>query len=86
MGWALIPTLRPVSRPLRKNSLSPSALSVLRNYWVNMQSCVDGLKDIEYDLQDSSRWEFMVRLGIFFLYSPMDSSISTLGPFPVPVT
>jgi hypothetical protein len=41
-------------------------LSILRNYWVNMQSCVDGLKDIEYDLQDSSRWEFMVRPGTFF--------------------
>eukprot|EP00730_Choanoeca_flexa_P019022 TRINITY_DN9278_c0_g1_i14.p5 TRINITY_DN9278_c0_g1~~TRINITY_DN9278_c0_g1_i14.p5 ORF type:complete len:108 (+),score=12.25 TRINITY_DN9278_c0_g1_i14:267-590(+) len=31
-----------------------------RNVWVNMQSCRDGLKDMDYNLQDSARWEYVV--------------------------
>ena len=31
-----------------------------RNYWVNMQSCIDGTAGLLFDLGDSSRWEFML--------------------------
>ncbi|NWJ00444.1 DRC7 protein, partial [Crypturellus undulatus] len=31
-----------------------------RNYWVNMQDCSNGCKDLIFDLGDSIRWEFML--------------------------
>ncbi|XP_067159026.1 dynein regulatory complex subunit 7 [Apteryx mantelli] len=31
-----------------------------RNYWVNMQDCWNGCKDLIFDLGDSVRWEFML--------------------------
>lgn len=29
------------------------------NYWVNMQTCLDGLKNISFDLGDNRKWEYM---------------------------
>lgn len=29
------------------------------NYWVNMQPCVNKLKDVVFDLGDNSKWEFV---------------------------
>ncbi|XP_015268298.1 PREDICTED: dynein regulatory complex subunit 7 [Gekko japonicus] len=31
-----------------------------RNYWVNMQDCWNACKDLEFDLGDPVRWEFML--------------------------
>nr|XP_056718780.1 dynein regulatory complex subunit 7 [Euleptes europaea] len=31
-----------------------------RNYWINMQDCWNGCKDLEFDLGDPVRWEFML--------------------------
>jgi hypothetical protein len=31
-----------------------------QNYWVNMQTCYDGLKGISFDLGDNSKWEFVL--------------------------
>ncbi|KAI8815434.1 hypothetical protein BJ742DRAFT_876531 [Cladochytrium replicatum] len=30
------------------------------NYWVNMQTCYDGLKGISFDLGDNAKWEFVL--------------------------
>ncbi|EGD78866.1 hypothetical protein PTSG_11788 [Salpingoeca rosetta] len=32
------------------------------NLWVNMQKCVNGLDDMEYDLKDTTCWEYMFPL------------------------
>jgi hypothetical protein len=29
-----------------------------KNYWVNMQDCSEGMKDMIYDLGDSTKWEY----------------------------
>lgn len=29
------------------------------NYWVNMQPCLNKLKDISFDLGDNSKWEYV---------------------------
>ncbi|KAH3848102.1 hypothetical protein DPMN_090451, partial [Dreissena polymorpha] len=29
------------------------------NYWVNMQDCAEGVKNLSYDLGDCTRWEYM---------------------------
>ncbi|RNA42987.1 dynein regulatory complex subunit 7 isoform X1 [Brachionus plicatilis] len=31
-----------------------------KNYWVNMQSCIDGTAGLVFDLGDSSKWEYML--------------------------
>ncbi|XP_039209694.1 dynein regulatory complex subunit 7 isoform X2 [Crotalus tigris] len=31
-----------------------------RNYWINMQDCWNGCKDLQFDLGDPVRWEFML--------------------------
>ncbi|XP_070616801.1 dynein regulatory complex subunit 7 isoform X2 [Erythrolamprus reginae] len=31
-----------------------------RNYWINMQDCWNGCRDLEFDLGDPVRWEFML--------------------------
>ncbi len=31
-----------------------------KNYWVNMQSCVDGCAGLQFDLGDASKWEYML--------------------------
>ncbi len=31
-----------------------------RNYWVNMQSCVDGCAGLRFDLGDAASWEYML--------------------------
>ncbi|NWX91655.1 DRC7 protein, partial [Nothoprocta pentlandii] len=54
--------------PFTGNSHSPTDEQFLgiesvwnhRNYWVNMQDCSNGCKDLIFDLGDSVRWEFML--------------------------
>ncbi|KAM8799435.1 dynein regulatory complex subunit 7 [Eudromia elegans] len=54
--------------PFTGNSHSPKDEQFLgiesiwnhRNYWVNMQDCSNGCKDLIFDLGDSIRWEFML--------------------------
>ncbi|KAL7748299.1 hypothetical protein RI367_006258 [Sorochytrium milnesiophthora] len=29
------------------------------NYWVNMQPCINGLKNVSFDLGDNAKWEFV---------------------------
>lgn len=31
-----------------------------KNYWVNMQSCIDGTAGLTFDLGDCTRWEYML--------------------------
>lgn len=41
------------------NYLGLEAIWNNKNYWVNMQKCVDGCAGLIWDLGDSSKWEYM---------------------------
>ncbi|KAJ3378839.1 hypothetical protein HDU84_007250 [Entophlyctis sp. JEL0112] len=43
-----------------ENYLGVESVFSSANYWVNMQVCYDGLKGIEFDLGDNSKWEFVL--------------------------
>ena len=30
------------------------------NYWINLQSCINGVRDLEYDLFNPAHWEFLL--------------------------
>ncbi|KAJ3109852.1 hypothetical protein HDU97_000082 [Phlyctochytrium planicorne] len=42
------------------NYLGVESVFSSTNYWVNMQVCYDGLKGIQFDLGDNSKWEFVL--------------------------
>ncbi|KAJ3328293.1 hypothetical protein HDU76_010208 [Blyttiomyces sp. JEL0837] len=43
-----------------ENYLGVESIFSSTNYWVNMQVCYDGLKGIQFDLGDNSKWEFVL--------------------------
>lgn len=43
-----------------ENYLGVESLFSSTNYWVNMQVCYDGMKGIQFDLGDNSKWEFVL--------------------------
>ncbi|KAJ3112094.1 hypothetical protein HK100_002455 [Physocladia obscura] len=43
-----------------ENYLGVESVFSSSNYWVNMQVCYDGLKGIQFDLGDNSKWEFVL--------------------------
>ncbi|KAJ3291052.1 hypothetical protein HDU79_002720 [Rhizoclosmatium sp. JEL0117] len=43
-----------------ENYLGVESVFSSTNYWVNMQVCYDGLKGIQFDLGDNSKWEFVL--------------------------
>ncbi|KAJ3026471.1 UNVERIFIED_CONTAM: hypothetical protein HDU68_005603 [Siphonaria sp. JEL0065] len=43
-----------------ENYLGVESVFSSTNYWVNMQVCYDGLKGIQFDLGDNSKWEFIL--------------------------
>ncbi|KAJ3415919.1 hypothetical protein HDV05_003760 [Chytridiales sp. JEL 0842] len=43
-----------------ENYLGVESVFSSANYWVNMQVCYDGLKGIQFDLGDNSKWEFVL--------------------------
>ncbi|KAI9348730.1 hypothetical protein DFJ73DRAFT_834662 [Zopfochytrium polystomum] len=43
-----------------ENYLGVESVFNSTNYWVNMQVCYDGLKGIQFDLGDNSKWEFVL--------------------------
>ena len=48
-----------------------------KNLWVNMQKCVNGLKDMDYDLKDTTSWEYMVGCLVACLFPHFLVSLST---------
>ncbi|KAJ1559045.1 hypothetical protein HK405_012218, partial [Cladochytrium tenue] len=43
-----------------ENFLGVESVFNSNNYWVNMQVCYDGLKGIQFDLADNTKWEFVL--------------------------
>jgi hypothetical protein len=73
-SWVLVLSgKREVSEPFFIEALTGCAISTKdddylgiesvwnhRNYWVNMQSCIDGTAGLIFDLGDSTKWEFIL--------------------------
>lgn len=54
------PSLGESCSTISEDYLGIEAIWNSKNYWVNMQDCSDGVKDMNYDLGDSASWEYVL--------------------------